>query len=618
MGNSDHLQPLAPRWYSRGHRYWWLGHVLTHRWKTLGVVFTTLIGIVLQTLIPFQFRTVFDEALPNGDRDLLLELSLFIILLGVAGMVFTFMAGAMNEIMAQNVERRVRVELFDNLQSKSMTFHDSARVGDLMSMSSADTRMINGSVSPGVRMISSAFIGMLAAGTAMYLTSPALSLVFLAILPFYLVFMFRYGKVLLPLSSLRQKRVAEVNAILQENLSGVRVVRTFSAQDREKAMFKERITQLEEILIKRGAKSAFFVPTLIIAVVMASMLIAGIYAMEATVDGAARVSILGLFSLTIEPVSLGDVIAFLLLVGQLTWPTWMLRWLIDMTMMGFAGAERIFDLLKTQASLREGENIQVDGFKGEVQFNDVTFSYSGNGQTVLNKVNLHIGAGETLAVIGPTGCGKTTLGKLLLRLYDPQDGTITIDGMNVSRMDLASLRSHIGVIEQDTFLFSTTIRANIAYGADGATDEQVDAAAEAAQAKEFIEEFPDGYKTRVGDRGVTLSGGQKQRVAMARAFITDPNILIMDDSTSAVDAETEAKIQKALHTLLKDRTTIIVTHRLSTLKTADKIAFMRKGKIERVGTHDELVRTHPPYRQIFAAYQDLPPLEASASMEVKS
>lgn len=611
----DDIYYYLPSKYYKSHRYWMLGHILKHKYKILLISVLTVFGIICQTIIPLIFGKAIDEALPHADFGLLLYFSLLIIAIGLLMAVLTYLASIINTIVAQNVEMQVRVEFFDNLASKKMDFFNKSRVGDLMSQATQDTQNMTFAIAPGIRSIVSSIVGMIAAAVAMYSLNRSLSLIFIVILPLYTFFMYKYARDLQPFSRERQERLAKVNAILQENITGIRVVRTFSAQNTEKKVFTEEIKKYENVLIKRGALSAFFIPTLLLGFVTSLIFLSGIYLIKLSSLGITNMSLLGIITIPIQPFTIGDLIAFISLTGLLLMPTNFLRFLLDRTMLGFAGSKRIFDTLTTEARLEQGKRIKLNNIIGEVEFENVNFSYEKDvGLKALEDFSLKISPGEIIAIIGPTGSGKSTVGKLLLRLYDIDSGVIKIDGINISDIDLNQLRRMVGVIEQDTYLFSTSIKANIAYGIYSMDDERIVDAAKAAQAHEFIIEFKDQYDTILGERGITLSGGQKQRVAMARTFITDPKILIMDDSTSSVDAETEAKIQQATAKLLKGRTTIIITHRLSTLKNADKIIFMRKGRIEKIGTHEELIETFKPYRQIFENYIKLPPIKTGSKV----
>lgn len=585
------------------------GHVSVFRKKIVVITFLTILAIIIQTSIPLLFGRAIDDAIPKKDTQQLIFFSLIIIVFGIVRGILTYVAGILNEQVSQNVEMHVRLELFDNLSQKNMDFFNKARVGDLMSRATQDTSNLTFAVSPGIRAIIAAVFGFIAAGIAMFTLSPTLSVVFLLVLPFYIFFMYRYSKSLQPVSLERQERLARIQSMLQENITGIRVVRTFSAQETEKQLFEKDIRAYEAILIRRGAISALFIPTLLLGLVTSIIFLFGVSIIEADAAGDTDLSILGLFTIPVEALTIGDLIAFITLTGLLFWPTSILQFLLDATMLGFAGAQRIYGTLKTEAQLQESKEIKLDHIHGKVTFNAVNFSYEDNGYKAVDDFSLEIEPGKTIAIIGATGSGKSTIGKLLLRLYDINNGSIEIDGQNIADLNLSQLRQIVGIIEQDIYLFSTSIRANIAYGVHDISENEIIEAAKAAQAHEFISEFKDGYDTIIGERGVTLSGGQRQRVAMARTFVTNPKILIMDDSTSAVDAETESKIQSAMTKLLKDRTTIIITHRLSTLKNSDKIVFMDKGKIITMGTHEELLASFEPYRGIFEGYLPLPPIE---------
>jgi ATP-binding cassette subfamily B protein len=587
-----------------------IGHILRHRAKLIIIILLTLVAIAMQTFIPLLFGEAIDIAIPEKDIQALARYSLIIIAIGIFRGVLSYISGIVNEQVSQNVEMQVRIEFFDNLSSKNMQFFNKAKVGDLMSQATQDTQNMTFAVSPGVRSVVGVIVGLIATVIAMFTLSPILSFLFLLVLPFYIFFMYQYASKLQPISLERQERLAKINTLLQENMTGIRVVRTFSAQKREKEVFGEEVRLYENILIRRGSLSAYFIPTLLLGLVTSILYLVGVYLIEASANGVSELTILGLV-IPMASITIGDLIAFIALTGLLLWPTTMLRFLLDATMLGFAGASRIFDTLTTISKLEKGKRIHLDSIKGNISFTDVTFSYDGN-QNAIDNLSLVIEQGETVVIIGPTGGGKSTVGRLINRLYDIDRGMITIDGINIADIELSQLRQIVGMIEQDTFLFSTTISKNIAYGIDHIDDSAVVKASKTAQAHDFIMEFKEGYDTIIGERGVTLSGGQKQRVAMARTFITDPPILILDDSTSAVDASTEAKIQSAMDELLKNRTTLIITHRLSTLRKADKILFMRNGRIEASGDHDELITSFEPYRQIFSGYMKLPAIKEVA------
>tara|TARA_B100000287_G_scaffold133698_1_gene125689 strand:- start:2483 stop:4207 length:1725 start_codon:yes stop_codon:yes gene_type:complete len=567
----------------------------------------TIISIGLQTYIPLLFGEAIDNEISEGNLVGLRQIAFIIIILGVLRAVIGYLASVFNEQISQNVEMNVRLEFFENLSRKNMNFFNNAKVGDLMSQGTQDTNNLTFAISPGIRSIVTAIFGFFAAGLAMLSLNYLLTIAFFLILPVYLFFMYLYAKNLQPISMERQERFAGINASLQENITGIRVVRTFAAQDREYKIFSEEVRDYERILVRRGEISALFIPILLISSMSAIIYIIGVNMIELNYIGQDIINILGI-EFQIQPFSVGDLIAFLTLMGLLVFPTSILRFLLDVITLGFAGSSRIFNTLTTKSILIKGKNIPLKDVRGKIEFKNVSFAYD-NRNNVLENISFKIESGQTLAIIGSTGSGKSTIGKLLTRMYDINSGEILLDDYNLLDLKISDVRNNISTIEQDIVLFSTTIKENIAYGVEGIDENKIMKAAKLAQAHEFISEFHDGYDTIVGEKGVTLSGGQKQRIAMARTFIKNPKILIIDDSTSAIDAKTEKMINDAMKQILKNRTTIIITHRLSNLIDADKILFLEKGIVKKIGTHEELIKNFEPYRQIFSVYQELPPIE---------
>ena len=485
MNEATNSTYLESKYYTKSHRYWMWGHVIVFRKKVIIIAILTILAIAVQTVIPLLFGKAIDDAIPAKDTDQLILFATIIIGFGITRGILTYIAGILNEQVSQNVEMHVRLELFDNLSQKNMNFFNKARVGDLMSRATQDTSNLTFAVSPGIRAVIAAIFGFIAAAIAMFTISSTLSIVFVIILPFYIFFMYRYAKNLQPVSLERQERLARIQSMLQENITGIRVVRTFSAQDTEKELFEKDIRAYESILIRRGAISAFFIPTLLLGLITSIIFLFGVSIIEAEAAGNSELSILGLFSIPVETITIGDLIAFITLTGLLFWPTSILGFLLDATMLGFAGAQRIYATLKTEAQLQESKEITLDHIHGNVKFNNVNFSYEENDHKVVDDFNLEIKSGETVAIIGATGSGKSTVGKLLLRLYDIDKGSIEIDGINIADLDLNQLRQIVGIIEQDIYLFSTSIKANIAYGAHDISEEAIINAAKAAQAHEI-------------------------------------------------------------------------------------------------------------------------------------
>jgi ATP-binding cassette subfamily B protein len=421
-----------------------------------------------------------------------------------------------------------------------------------------------------------------------------------------------------PLTHKVQKQFGDCNAHLQENVSGIRVVRAFTAEKYETTRFQKKVDELRDDIINRGVQQARYFPPLILSV---------------SITAAIGLSV---WFITQGMMTPGEAIIVNGALIQLYNPTYMISWVLFLTHMGLAGAKRIIGTMKEEEIIIEKpEAVKLDDVQGFIEYRNVGFSYHKLREKkqedkmekekkseeqpkveirdTLIDINFETNPGDIIAILGPTGCGKSTVTKLLARMYDVDSGEILIDGHNIMDLTLESLRKNIGVIEQDIFLFSTTIKENIKYGVDReVSDEEIVEYAKAAQAHDFIMSFKDGYESIVGERGVTLSGGQKQRIAIARAFLANPKILILDDSASAIDAQTEEKIQKAMDKLLENRTVFIITHRLATIKRASKIIVLRKGKIVAQGHHDQLLKSSEDYRRVFGRHLDLPPIDIEA------
>jgi len=538
-----------------------------------------------------------------------LKFVIAILILGVIGFVINLIIGVLNEYLAQNAERRIREEFYSSIQSKSMTFFDTAKVGELMSQATYDVRIINVTISPGFRLITQAVVAALVTFGMILWYEPYIMIIVVFFFPFYILTVTSYAKKLSPLTEKVQKQFGICNAHLQENVSGVRVIRAFTGEEFETKKFGKEVDTLRDDIINRGVQQARYFPPLLLSLTITLALGLSIY------------------FIIIGRMSGGEAIAVIGVLIQLYNPTYQISWVLYLTHMGLAGAKRILNTMREEEIIIEKPTaITLSNIKGRVEYRNVSFSYQKQQQNTqganseqkpikqtLQNISFVVEPGEVVAILGPTGCGKSTLTKLLGRMYNVDQGAIFIDGYDIRDVSLESLRKNIGVIEQDIFLFSTTIRENIAYGIEEEiSDEEIIKYAKAAQAHDFIMSFKDGYDTLVGERGVTLSGGQKQRIAIARAFLANPKILILDDSASAIDAQTEEQIQKAMNKLLENRTVFIITHRLATIKRADKIIVMRKGQIVAQGKHDELLQTSEEYRKVFGRHLELPPIKQQA------
>ena len=484
------------------------------------------------------------------------------------------------EFMAQRVERDVRDELYVSLLAKSMTFHNLQPVGDTMARATNDVREVNYMFSPGVNLVvgSLVFLVMPLFIAPYYHWSLLLAPILFTIT--YFIALNRYLRTLDPITEDVRASFGVMNTHLSEALDGVETVKGAAQEDPEVARFAANAGRLRNNTVRQGDVEARFVPLLLFYITLAIGLVHAIL----------------LFRMGV--LNTGDVVAYFGLLLLLDFPTWTSIWAYSQISSGLAGARRILDLINRENDLDQNSLGYTQTMRGEIEFRHTTFAYP-TGEPVLQDISFTVKPGQTVAIVGQTGTGKTSLMKLVNRTYDASEGKILVDGVDVRDWNLASLRSQISIIEQDIFLFSRSIADNIAFGKPAATRPEVEAAAQSAQVDDFIHEFEKGYDTVIGERGVTLSGGQRQRLAIARAFLTDPRILILDDSTSAIDSATEDKIQRAIAAAAKGRTTLIITHRLSQIRWADLIVVLRKGHIAAIGNHDELMKTSDAYARIF-------------------
>ena len=486
------------------------------------------------------------------------------------------------EFLATRMERDAREELYISLLSKSQTFHNRQRVGDLMAAATGDVSQLNLMISPGLSLIIEAATQLITPLIAIAILSPSL-------LPLPVLFvisliwgLMRYSGKLGPVAGMLRGQYGQVSATLSEAIQGIEVVKATARERFEAERFRKVAARYRDLFVQEGEIKARYLPALFYGLLIG---LAFGYAMwlrsMGTIDTAA-------------------VVAFMTLISLFQFPTFISLFMFALVQFGLAGAKRILHIINTETEMDENPEGESHQVRGELVFDKVSFGYSGDNN-ILTDISFHANPGETIAIVGQTGSGKTTLTRLVNRTYDVSNGRVMIDGVDVRRWNLDSLRSQISMIEQDIFLFSKTIAENIAFGARGEIPrERIVWAAKQAQAHDFISSFPEGYDTVVGERGVTLSGGQRQLIEIARAFLTDPRILILDDSTSAIDSATEDQIQRAMREVLKGRTTLLITHRLAQIRWADRIVVVRRGRIEAQGSHEELMQTSESYRRIFA------------------
>lgn len=498
---------------------------------------------------------------------------------GLSGLMRNYSA----EFIAQGVERDSRHELYLSLLGKSQTFHGRQRVGDVMARATNDVRTLNLMFSPGVMLITDSLFNTVIPITLIgFLRAELLlvPLVFLIILIFTII---DYNRRLSPVSEAMREQFGTMNAGLAEAIAGVEVVKANVRERYEWSKFTHNAREYRNLFVRQGEIQALYWPMFAFSVAWA---VGFLHALIVWQTGR---------------ITLGEVVQFVGLMSALRFPTFISLFSFNLVQLGIASGRRILDLINAETELDENVGGVTQEIEGEVQFRQVSFSY--NGQPVLQSIDFDAGAGETIAIVGQTGSGKTTLTRLINRIYDVDHGQVLVDGVDVRQWSIESLRSQISIIEQDVFLFSGSIKENIAFGCEDASDEEIEAAAREAQAHDFILSFKDGYQTEIGERGVTLSGGQRQRIAIARAFLTDPRILILDDSTSAIDSATEDQIQRAMRRISRKRTTFLITHRLSQIRWADRILMLRQGKLIDQGSHQELMVRSPDYRRIFTRYE---------------
>jgi ATP-binding cassette, subfamily B, bacterial len=563
---------------------WVLSHLWQHKVLLFGFLVSVIVTNVMFAALPRFTGLAFDEVLksePSPQRLLTIALLIlgFVFVRGVLDLIQSFAI----ETLGQRLERDSREELYLSLLGKSQTFHSRQRVGDIMARAGNDVRQLNPMMNPGVSLITESIISLTVPLVFIALLSPPLLVSPLLFIIAFVITLRIYMRQLNPVSAKMRQQFGVVNAELNETITGIEVVKAMVQEQQEKQKFISSSSLYRDYVAEQGRIQARYLPLLFLGFAFT-----GAFAH-------------GLYLLSLGQITVGDLVAYMGLMGVLRFPAFISIFTFSLVQMGMAGAERILELIREETELDENTTGHRGTIKGEIVFDNVTFGYS--DKPILKNLSFRANPGETIAIVGQTGSGKSTLTKLVNRIYDVTEGRILIDGVNVKDWRLESLRSQISVIEQDVFLFSRTIRENIAFGlGNKATQEKIEEAAKAAQAHDFIMSFKEGYDTVIGERGVTLSGGQRQRLAIARALLTDPRILMLDDSTSAIDSATEDEIQKAINKVLEGRTTLMITHRLSQIRRADKILVIHNGELVAQGTHEELSRTSELYQRIFARY----------------
>jgi ATP-binding cassette, subfamily B, bacterial len=572
----------APRWI--------FSHFLRFKYRVLAFMLLAILANVLYasvvSLTGNAFTAIQDRSYPE-----LLNLVLILLVIILVG-AMTDMGARLNaEILGKSFARDARDELYLSLLGKSQTFHNRQRVGDVMARASNDMTTLSDMVVPGFDIIFDSFTSLVTVMAFIGLINPRLLLVPLLFTVAFLITLRLYSRKLSPVSNQMRAQFGTTNAILTEAVSGIEVVKATAQEDQEKRKFNTSSSKYRDFYIQNGRVQGSYLPTLMLGIAMALAFLHGLYL------------------LSLHQLSIGGLVSFMGLMTNLRFVSFMSIWSFSLVQLGISGTKRILALMSEESELDENGGGYIQDMRGDIRFEQVTFAY---GETpVLKNVSFHAQPGQTIAIVGQTGSGKSTLTKLVNRIYDVSSGQVLVDDVDVREWSLDSLRSQISTIEQDVFLFSRTIAENIAYGLGQKADRAaIERAAKDAQAHDFIMSFKDGYDTVIGERGVTLSGGQRQRIAIARALLTDPHILILDDSTSAIDSATEDEIQKAIHRLLEGRTTLLITHRLSQIRWADKVLVLRNGELIDQGGHQELLERCDLYRRIFSHYESAVPTTA--------
>lgn len=565
-----------------------------YRRDAVASIVSALLWMGLVVTGPYLEKLVIDRAIVGERRDLLAPLVGLVVVvggvkaLGIGGRRWYAFR------LSYRAETDLRNRIFEHTQRLTFSFHDTTATGELMARSSSDLSQVR--LIYAMLPITVANIAMLLlVGAVLVALDPVLGLLADLAIPAMGVLAYLYARRVLRTSFELQQRLAEMATVVEEGVSGIRVVKAFGAEARE----VERVERTSRRILRSGLElarqRAAFLPGFELVPAAATAVVLGVGGLR-VVDGW---------------MTIGDFVAFTQYLVLLVFPLRLTGWFFAELPRAAAAAARVVQLLGTAPEIADPpEPLELPPGRGEVRFVGVSFAYPG-GPPVLDGVDLRIPGGTSVAVVGGTGSGKTTLAYLIPRFYDPDRGRVLLDGVDVKRLRLDDLRKAVAVVFEDTFLFSATIRENIAFGNPEATDAQITLAARLAGAHEFIQALPDGYDTMVGERGLSLSGGQRQRIALARALLRDPRVLILDDATSSVDAATEAEIRRSLETVMKGRTTIIIAHRTSTLSLADVVVVLDRGRVVGVGTHQELLAGVPRYREILDELS-VDPREASA------
>ncbi len=551
-------------------------------WAALGVL-SVLASAAADLVSPQILRHLIDVGITGGDRSVIVRDALLLVAAATAGGFASFLQGYFSARASHGAAFDMRNTIFDKLQRLSFAYHDRAQTGQLITRVTSDVDLVREFVGGGLVQSVSAILLLAGAVTFLVHLDARLALIALLVIPVTIMVLLLFVRKLGPMFKGFQVKLAALNTVLQENVAGVRVVRAFAREPLETARFDRANTDLldQGLEVRRVVANAF--PLLF----------------SVGTIGVGLVTWAGAVRIVQGTLTVGELVAFTSYLFLLLQPLFIIGFGAQAIARAGASAERLFEVLDAPEDVTEkAEATDLAQLTGRVVFRDVHFRYPGAKSATLSGIDLEIPPDTTVAVVGATGSGKTTLVNLVPRFYDVTQGAVLLDGVDVRDASLASIRSQIGFVMQDSVLFSGTIRENIAYGRPDASDDAVEHAAKSAQAHEFILDLPDGYATRVGERGIKLSGGQRQRIAIARALLIDPRVLVMDDSTSSVDSQTEAAIRSRLDELMHGRTAFIVAQRLATARKADIVVVLDEGRVADIGTHDELLDRSCLYAEI--------------------
>ncbi|MHA1829728.1 MAG: ABC transporter ATP-binding protein [Candidatus Heimdallarchaeaceae archaeon] len=549
----------------------------------LFVSIVSFLAAIIGLASPLLIRQSINIAIPQGRMNLVWLLGLGVLGAAIFGGVMQFLSRFYASVLAQKIIYEIRNDIYEVLQQLSLEFYDNENTGQIMTRVTTDLNAIQSLVNFTVRLVMNGFIFFIGAYIAMFIIDWQLALILVILFPGFVWLIYWFSAKVRPIFYTSRRQFGKVTSILQENVTGAHVVRGFAQEENEIQKFTEANRKYRDLRVKGQVYRAIYFSTMIFLIGL----------------GTSLVLVIGGIGIVNFQIELGDFMAFLFYLALLPGPTRQLTWLVGILQRSLASGDRILELVEAKREVHEDpEAIDPPKFKGEISYRNVSFEYE-KGITILKNISVDIPAGQKVIIFGGTGSGKSSFVNLLSRFYDPIEGEIYIDGINIKKYKLKALRKQIGLVLQETYLFNATLKENIAFGKPDATDEEIISACKVAKIHDFIETLPDGYETKVGDRGITLSGGQKQRISIARTLLLDPSILVFDDSTASVDAETEARIQEALDILSKGRTTLIISQRISSVKFADRILVFDNGIIVQDGTHDNLIKESGIYQNIF-------------------